>query len=85
MVDVNQIYNEFSGGMLDVSGIRNFIKYAYDNWTIRPEYVLLFGDGNYDYKNIEGTNNNFVPPYETNPRNIRGTMNCLPTRWMIIM
>ncbi|MEJ2613941.1 MAG: type IX secretion system sortase PorU, partial [Ignavibacteriaceae bacterium] len=67
VVDVNQIYNEFSGGALDVTGIRNFIKYAYDNWTIRPEYVLLFGDGNYDYKDIEGSNNNFVPPYETSP------------------
>ncbi len=67
VVDVDQIYNEFSGGALDVSGIRNFIKYAYDNWTIKPEYVLLFGDGNYDYKNIEGSNNNFVPPYESNP------------------
>ena len=67
VVDVDQIYNEFSGGALDVSGIRNFIKYAYDNWQIKPEYVLLFGDGNYDYKNIEGSNNNFVPPYETAP------------------
>ena len=67
VVDINQIYNEFSGGALDVSGIRNFIKYAYDNWTIRPEYVLLFGDGNYDYKNIEGSNNNFIPPYESDP------------------
>ena len=67
VVDVDQIYNEFSGGALDVTGIRNFIKYAYDNWTTKPEYVLLFGDGNYDYKNIEGSNNNFVPPYETVP------------------
>ncbi len=70
VVDVDQIYNEFSGGALDVSGIRNFIKYAYDNWNNRPEYVLLFGDGNYDYKNIEKTNNNFVPAYETVPSGI---------------
>ncbi len=63
VVDVDQIYNEFSGGALDVSGIRNFIKYAYDSWIIQPSYVLLFGDGNYDYKNIEG-NNNYIPPYE---------------------
>ena len=64
VVDVDQIYNEFSGGALDVSGIRNFIKYAYDNWSIKPEYVLLFGDGSYDYKNIEGNNNNFIPAFE---------------------
>ncbi|MGE5496796.1 MAG: type IX secretion system sortase PorU, partial [Syntrophothermus sp.] len=54
-----------SGGMQDVSGIRDYIKYAYDNWTIKPEYVLLFGDGDYDYKDIEGKHQNFVIPYES--------------------
>jgi Peptidase family C25/Propeptide_C25 len=66
VVDVDQIYNEFSCGSIDVTGIRDFVKYAYDNWDIKPEYVLLFGDGNYDYKDIEGKNNNFIPTYETN-------------------
>ncbi len=66
VVDVNQIFNEFGCGIHDVSAIRNFIKYAYDNWTIKPEYVLLFGKGTYDYKDIEGSHNNFIPAYETN-------------------
>lgn len=61
----DQIFNEFSGGSVDVSAIRDFIKYAYENWTIKPEFVLLFGDGNYDYKNILGNNTNFVIPWET--------------------
>jgi len=51
--------------MKDVSGIRNFIKYAYDNWIVKPAYVLLFGDGTYDYKNIEGFGNNYIIPWET--------------------
>lgn len=63
--NVDDIFNEFSGGVRDVSGIRDFLKYAYDNWQIRPEYVLMFGDGDYDYRNIEGNNLNFVIPYET--------------------
>ena len=65
VADIDQIFNEFSCGMQDVSGIRNFIKYAYNNWTIKPENVLLFGDGTYDYKNIEGNNNNYIIPWET--------------------
>jgi hypothetical protein len=65
VADIDKIFNEFSCGMTDVAGIRNFIKYAFDNWTIKPENVLLFGDGTYDYKNIEHYNNNFIPPYET--------------------
>jgi hypothetical protein len=65
VADIDQIYNEFSGGIRDVSGIRNFIKYAFDNWTIKPLYVLLLGDGTYDYKNIEGFGNNYIIPWET--------------------
>lgn len=61
----NQIFNEFSGGSTDVSAIRDFIKYAYENWTVKPDYVLLFGDGDYDYKDIEKNGRNFVIPWET--------------------
>ncbi|MCX6150129.1 MAG: type IX secretion system sortase PorU [Ignavibacteriales bacterium] len=65
VVEVDKIFNEFSGGLQDVSAIRDFIKYAYDNWNIKPEYVLLFGDGDYDYKNVEEKSQNFVIPYES--------------------
>lgn len=65
VIDVSQIYNEFSCGLVDVSAIRDFIKYAYDNWSIKPEFVLFFGKGTYDYKNVEGFGNNYVPAYET--------------------
>ncbi len=65
VVNIENIYNEFSGGLTDVCGIRDFVKYCYDNWSIKPEYVLLFGDGDYDYKNIEGKNENFIIPYES--------------------
>lgn len=62
VVDVNQIYNEFSGGLLDPLAIRNFLKYAYNNWQQRPVYVLFFGDGSYDFKNIYNLAiKNFLP------------------------
>ena len=65
ITDINEIFNEFSGGLLDVSAIRNYIKYVYENWIIKPEYVLLFGDGTYDYKNLEKAGDNIIPAYET--------------------
>lgn len=65
VVDVEKIFNEFSGGLMDVTAIRDYIKYAYDNWTTKPEYVLLFGKGTYDYKNIEGFSDNFVPTWQS--------------------
>lgn len=65
LVNINDIYNEFSCGSLDVTAIRDYIKYAYENWTIKPEYVLLFGDGTYDSKNVEKNSDNFIPTYQT--------------------
>jgi hypothetical protein len=65
VVDVDQIFNEFSCGMTDPTAIRDFIAYAYNNWQIPPDYVLFFGKGTYDHKNIQGSNNDYVPAYET--------------------
>jgi hypothetical protein len=65
IINVNEIFNEFSCGILDVCGIRDFLRYAYNTWQITPEYILFLGSGNYDYKNMEGYNTNFVPTYQT--------------------
>lgn len=59
------VYNEFSGGIQDPFAIRNFLKYARENWIVAPQYVLLFGAGHYDYKNISSSIRNWVPPFET--------------------
>ncbi|RPI15041.1 MAG: type IX secretion system sortase PorU [Ignavibacteriae bacterium] len=64
IVDIEQIYNEFSGGILDPAAIRDFIKYSYEKWTLKPTYVLLFGDGDFDYKDILLKNDDHIPPIE---------------------
>jgi len=63
---IDDIINEFGAGLLDPTAIRDFLKFAYDNWLIKPFYVLLFGDGDYDYLNVEKLNLNFVPTFQTN-------------------
>lgn len=65
IVYMSQIYDEFSSGLLDPVAIRDFIRYAYLNWHIKPFYVLLFGDGDYDYLDTEGQGKNYIPAYET--------------------
>ena len=62
---VQDIYDEFSGGLIDPVAIRNFLKYAYKNWSRpAPAFTLLVGDGNYDYKNNLGTGSvNLIPPF----------------------
>lgn len=66
VVTLNQIYNEFGSGTNDVTAIRDFIKYLYDNASSpesRIKYVCLFGDSSYDYKDRITGNNNIVPVY----------------------
>lgn len=64
-IQVQDIYDEFSGGLFDPVAIRDFLKYAYQEWSKpAPAFVLLVGDGNYDYKNNLGTGSrNFIPPF----------------------
>lgn len=64
VVTTNQVYNEFSSGRQDISAIRNFIRYVWQNGG-RLKYVLLMGDASYDYKNRLNNNTNFVPVYES--------------------
>ncbi|MCX7761506.1 MAG: type IX secretion system sortase PorU [Candidatus Kryptonium sp.] len=65
VIDVENIYNEFSCGILDPVAIRDFLKYAFDRWNRKPFYVLLFGDGDYDYRNVEVADKNWIPAYES--------------------
>ena len=66
-VDVQDIYDEFSAGRIDPQAIRDFLTYAYHYWNgggQPPQYVLLVGDGHYDYTGVSGTPlPNLIPPY----------------------
>lgn len=77
VVTINQIYNEYSSGKQDVAAIRDYIKMYYDKHpTGYPKYVLMFGDGSYDYKpyldRVDFDNTNFVPAFETTQSFDRG-------------
>lgn len=62
---VEAIYDTFGAGRVDPAAIKNFLQYAYTNWPApAPLYVLLVGDGAYDFKNYSGYNApNLIPPY----------------------
>jgi hypothetical protein len=71
VVNVEEIFNEFSGGALDMRAVRDYFKFLFDRAQARGEeplsYGLLFGDGHHDFRGItpEGRLNNWVPVYET--------------------
>ncbi|MCU0639069.1 MAG: type IX secretion system sortase PorU [Candidatus Krumholzibacteria bacterium] len=66
-VDIEEVYDNFSGGMKDPVAVRNYMKYLHDNFTENGEpairYLLLMGNGTYDPMDILGTGNDFVPLY----------------------
>jgi hypothetical protein len=53
LVSASQVYNEFSAGNPDPTAIRMFAKMMYDragsDESLRPENLLLFGDGSYRF------------------------------------
>ncbi|RLD29663.1 MAG: peptidase C25 [Bacteroidetes bacterium] len=66
VVTLNSIYNEFSSGNQDITAIRNFVKYVYDNASTpenRIKYLCLFGDASFDYKDRLSFNTNVVPSW----------------------
>jgi len=68
VVSLNQVFNEFSSGVQDISAIRDMMRMFYkraSNTSEMPKYLLLFGRASYDYKSRIKGNTNFVPTFES--------------------
>jgi len=64
VVTIDQVYNEFSSGMQDISAIRDYMRYLRQSVPGRLKYLLLFGDCSYDYKK-RLVDHNYVPVYQS--------------------
>lgn len=64
VVNVDDIYNDFGVGEADPEAIREFLKFAYQEWEApAPSYVFIMGDGTYDPLNYTGVGApTWVPP-----------------------
>lgn len=71
VVDVQDVYDEFSFGIPEPQAIRDFLAYVLGgsatgcapNWDPAPSFVVLLGDGTWDHKNNYGyaIDRQFVP------------------------
>lgn len=60
VVDVNDLYTQYSYGIFDPQAIKQYIAYAAKN--LGTQYVLLVGGDTYDYRNYLGRNSlSFIP------------------------
>ena len=64
VVTQQQIFNEFSGGTPDVSAIRNYARMLHQRGD-KFKYLLLFGKGSYDNKNINGRSNDMILTFQS--------------------
>ncbi|OHB72489.1 MAG: hypothetical protein A2W17_04360 [Planctomycetes bacterium RBG_16_41_13] len=69
-VKVSDIYNAFGSGIETPHAMKAFLKYAYENWSAKPNpmYVVLVGDATVDYKDLSGYGKSsavksYVPAY----------------------
>ena len=66
VVDLEQIFNEFSSGNNDLSAIRDFVKMFYDRAQAQPgtapKYLLLFGNSNFNNRDLRDF---YLPSYQS--------------------
>ena len=74
VVTTDQVFNEFAGGTSDMRAVRDYMKFLYDRAPSDrlPQYLLLFGDGHYNFRRIVPPNDNsgvpgpnYVPTYQS--------------------
>lgn len=62
MVDIEDVYDEFSFGQKTPQALKDFLYYAATTWKKAPRFALLAADASYDPKNYLGLGNaDFVP------------------------
>ncbi len=62
LVDIEDVYDEFSYGNKTPQAIKDFLAYAQGNWKIAPRFVILAGDATFDPKNYLGFGANDLVP-----------------------
>lgn len=65
VASIDDVYDTFSHGLLDPAAIRDYMRYARDNWPEpAPRFLLLVGDASYDYLGfLPNSTPNYVPTY----------------------
>ena len=66
MVDVEDIYDEYSFGIKSPEAIRTFLLDAAQRWQTAPKYVVLVGNGTYDPRDYLGLGGDLVPTMHVN-------------------
>jgi hypothetical protein len=58
---LEDIYDEFNHGRPSPRAVQEFLK-ATQSWKVQPQYLVLLGDGTYDYRDLGRNGDNLTPP-----------------------
>ncbi|MDX1432212.1 MAG: C25 family cysteine peptidase [Gammaproteobacteria bacterium] len=61
VVDLEDIYDEFNHGIPNADAIWQFLHHAHTRWQPAPRYVLLAGEGSFDYRDYLGNGDAVIP------------------------
>ncbi len=61
LVDIEDVYWEFSDGEADPLAIRRFLSFARTQWEVGPRFAALVGKANLDYRDLRGLGGNWLP------------------------
>ncbi len=61
VVLLEDVYDEFNHGIASPWAIRSFLQHAVSTWAVPPSYVVLLGNGTYDYRDYKGVGDCLVP------------------------
>lgn len=69
VVTNQQVYNEFSSGIPDITAIKDLMRMLYERANgdedQMPKYLMLFGDGSYDNRSRASSNTNYVLTFQS--------------------
>ncbi len=65
VIDVQDVYDDFTDGIAEPEAIQRFAAHALSNWSPKPSFLLLVGDATRDYQGFYGhaASRQFVPTY----------------------
>ena len=62
MVDIEDVYDEFSFGQRTPQALKDFLRYTATTWKKKPRFALFVGDASFDPRNYMGAGDfDFVP------------------------
>ncbi len=62
VVDVQDVFDRYAAGDPDPRALRRFLAAAVARWSPAPRYAVFVGDGDVDYRDVQGRHEDFIPP-----------------------